>query len=151
MTDRSVIVNPTEGPRLSRRRYSEVSREWNTGRFCEELTGLAFGKPMTGTTHRVARSHSTNCLEFNFQTATTIPSRTVIARSEATKQSILPLCADGLLRFARNDVAPIPARYTFAMSRRDAPELCIYLSPPWRAWGMPGARCTRGLVCTLYW
>jgi hypothetical protein len=20
-----------------------------------------------------------------------------------------------------------------------------------RAWGMPGARCTRGLVCTLYW
>src|ERR1700681_2925768 len=22
---------------------------------------------------------------------------------------------------------------------------------PMRAWGMPGARCTRGLVCTLYW
>jgi hypothetical protein len=22
---------------------------------------------------------------------------------------------------------------------------------PMRAWGMPGAHCTRGLVCTLYW
>src|SRR5712671_5872294 len=32
--------------------------------------------------------------------------------------------------------------------RRKAPESCIYLSPPWRAWGMPGAHCTRGLVCT---
>jgi hypothetical protein len=29
----------------------------------------------------------------------------VIARSEATKQSILPLRQDGLLRFARNDGA----------------------------------------------
>jgi hypothetical protein len=28
---------------------------------------------------------------------------TVIARSEATTQSILPLLRDGLLRFARND------------------------------------------------
>ena len=24
-------------------------------------------------------------------------------------------------------------------------------SAQWRAWGTPGARCTRGLVCTLYW
>ena len=37
--------------------------------FLRGVTGLAFGKPMTGTTHRVARSHSTNCLGFNFQTA----------------------------------------------------------------------------------
>ena len=43
------------------------------------------------------------------------------------------------------------SRYTFATPRRDAPELCIYLSPPLRAWGMPGARCTRGLACTLHW
>jgi hypothetical protein len=42
-------------------------------------------------------------------------------------------------------------KHAFAISRRDAPEQCIYLSPPLRAWGMPDARCTRGLVCTLYW
>jgi hypothetical protein len=24
-------------------------------------------------------------------------------------------------------------------------------SAPRRAWGMPGARCTRGLVCTWWW
>jgi hypothetical protein len=34
-------------------------------------------------------------------------------------------------------------------SRRDAPELCIYLPPPRRAWGMPGARCTRSPVCSV--
>jgi hypothetical protein len=39
-------------------------------------------------------------------------------------------------------------RRAFTISRREAPESCIYLSPPWRAWGMPGAHCTRGLVCT---
>jgi hypothetical protein len=39
-------------------------------------------------------------------------------------------------------------RCASAIPRRDAPEVCIYLPPPWRAWGMPGARCTRGLVCT---
>src|SRR5229473_6292967 len=61
MTDRSVIVNWTRGRRLSHRRYSE----WNIGRDAKELTGLAFGEPMAGTTHRVARSHSTNCLGFN--------------------------------------------------------------------------------------
>jgi hypothetical protein len=33
--------------------------------------------------------------------------------------------------------------------RRDAPESCMYLSPPLRAWGMPGARCTRSLVCVV--
>ena len=43
------------------------------------------------------------------------------------------------------------SKHTFAISRRDAPELCPNIPPPWRAWGMPGARCTRGLVCTLYW
>jgi hypothetical protein len=32
--------------------------------------------------------------------------------------------------------------------RRDTPELRIYLPPPWRAWGMPDARCTR-VSCAL--
>src|SRR6266436_7899607 len=36
-------------------------------------------------------------------------------------------------------------------SRRGAPESCVYLPPQRRAWGMPGAHCTRSLVCTLYW
>jgi hypothetical protein len=39
-------------------------------------------------------------------------------------------------------------RYTFAFSRRDAPELCKNL-PPMRAWGMPGAQCTRSLACEM--
>jgi len=30
-----------------------------------------------------------------------------------------------------------------AFSRRDAPELCMKTLRPKRAWGMPGARCTR--------
>jgi hypothetical protein len=37
--------------------------------------------------------------------------------------------------------------HTTSRSRRIAPEVCIYLPPPRRAWGMPDARCTRGLVC----
>src|SRR5712672_4585681 len=40
------------------------------------------------------------------------------------------------------------SRHAFTTSRRDAPEVCIYHSPQTRALGMPGARCTRGLVCT---
>jgi hypothetical protein len=36
MTDQSVIVNWSKGQRLSHRRYSEVSREWNIGRYREE-------------------------------------------------------------------------------------------------------------------
>ncbi len=34
-----------------------------------------------------------------------------------------------------------------ASSRREAPEPLMTLSPQTRAWGMPDARCTRGLVC----
>ena len=52
---------------------------------------------------------------------------------------------NGLLRCARNDVDI--AACTISFSRREASEVCIYLSPPKRAWGMPGARCTRSLVC----
>jgi hypothetical protein len=46
---------------------------------------------------------------------------------------------------------PNDSRHDFSIPRRDAPELCINLPPIRRAWGMPGARCTRDLVCTLYW
>ena len=35
-----------------------------------------------------------------------------------------------------------------AFPRRAAPELCQNL-PPRRAWGMPGAQCTRSLVCEV--
>jgi hypothetical protein len=45
---------------------------------------------------------------------------------------------------------PILRRYDFAFSRHTAPEVCSN-SPPrkWRVQGMPGARCTRGLVCNV--
>jgi hypothetical protein len=83
---------------------------------------------------------------------------------------------DGLLRFARNDgefagwversdthqgrlrtgdgfrfALPILRRYDFAFSRRVAPEVCMNSSPPRkrREQGMPGACCTRGLVCKM--
>jgi hypothetical protein len=52
---------------------------------------------------------------------------------------------DGLLRFARNDGSLIPnaaSRSRGAMRPRRA-----FIFRPKRAWGMPGARCTRGLVC----
>jgi hypothetical protein len=55
----------------------------------------------------------------------------VIARSEATKQSILSLprsaLRDGLLRFARNDGQYF--RHGLAFPRRDAPEACMIVSP----------------------
>src|SRR5713226_8832510 len=42
------------------------------------------------------------------------------------------------------------ARYASAVSRRDTPELCTKPHPSkQRAWGMPGARCTRSLVCKV--
>jgi hypothetical protein len=42
-------------------------------------------------------------------------------------------------------------KYRFAFSRPIAPEVCMNLSPPRkrRVQGMPGARCTRGLVCNV--
>ena len=48
------------------------------------------------------------------------------------------------VRAARDD----GFRYASAFSRRDAPEVCKIIRPKKkRAQGMPGARCTRGLVC----
>jgi hypothetical protein len=43
--------------------------------------------------------------------------------------------AEGLEIFEQ---AVLTARYDFAFSRRNAPELCKNF-PPLRAWGMPGA------------
>ena len=45
---------------------------------------------------------------------------------------------------ARND-----GKYSFAFSRRVAPEACekLFALPKQRAQGMPDARCTRGLMC----
>jgi len=42
-------------------------------------------------------------------------------------------------------------RHSFAISRRVAPEVFHFVSPPQkqRAQGRPGARCTRGLVCKV--
>jgi hypothetical protein len=40
------------------------------------------------------------------------------------------------------------SKHTFTPSRREAPEALLESSAQKRAWGMPGARCTRGLVCT---
>jgi hypothetical protein len=93
-------------------------------------------------------------------------------RSEAIRLAVQR--KNGLLRFARNDgwfvgwversdthqghgvsdgfrcALPILRRYDFAFSRRAAPEVCSN-SPPRkrRVQGMPGARCTRGLVCNV--
>jgi hypothetical protein len=53
----------------------------------------------------------------------------------------------GVASLHKDCSALVLSKHTFAASPRHAPEVCIYLSPPLRAWGMPGARCTRGLVC----
>ena len=52
-----------------------------------------------------------------------------------------------MLRFARND-----GKRSFAIPRRDAPELCVSSHPPEnkRVQGKPDARCTRGLVCKMH-
>jgi len=39
-------------------------------------------------------------------------------------------------------------KYAFTPRGAIAPELCMIVSPM-RAWGMPGARCTRSLVCSV--
>src|SRR3954466_772748 len=57
---------------------------------------------------------------------------------------------DGLLRSARNDGAGKPA-HTSAFPRRESPESCGNFPPrnKMRAWGMPGAQCTRSLACKI--
>jgi hypothetical protein len=40
--------------------------------------------------------------------------------------------------------------YAFAFSQHDMPEVCMNILSPRRERGMPGARCTRGLVCKMH-
>jgi len=88
-----------------------------------------------GTTENIFRS--------DFQTGFT-----VIARSEATKQSILSSRGwmDCFASLAMTN------KHAFAISRRIAPELCwkLFALDGQRAQGRPGARCTRGLVCNVH-
>jgi hypothetical protein len=59
---------------------------------------------------------------------------------------------DARLRAVSKDLAPNRkhCRCASASPRRDAPELCMNHSPrKKRAWGMPGARCTRSLACSV--
>ena len=71
----------------------------------------------------------------------------VIARSNATKQSIYPFCRDMDCFAARNDM-------DIASRSRDAlrPSFAEFLRPPpiQRAQGMPDARCTRGLMRSVH-
>src|SRR6476619_4364384 len=71
------------------------------------------------------------------------PVHTVVARSEATKQSSLCLW----LRIASLR-SQSTERHTSTFSRRTAPELCKNRRPQKvrEGQGRPGARCTRGLV-----
>ena len=69
----------------------------------------------------------------------------VIARSEATKQSILSLRGT-MDCFA--SLAMTALRHAFLLSRHHLPEVLQEHRPPviQRAQGRPGARCTRGLM-----
>ena len=70
--------------------------------------------------------------------ASGVRSKTVIARSEATKQSIPLARRDGLLRFARNDVK---SRYASAFPRREAPEVLQKPFAPRSTEGAGNAGC----------
>ncbi len=52
--------------------------------------------------------------------------------------------------FRRDDVRGLDLSNPIRLCPRGAmrPRRCIYFSAQERAWGMPGARCTRSLVCT---
>ena len=69
------------------------------------------------------------------------------------KQSIfLDGSKDGLLSLALDIASNLASKHSFAISRRVSPELCQKSSLPsnQRAQGIPGARCTRGLVCNVH-
>ena len=109
-------------------------------------------------------------VRFNFQTARRFSCRAVIAsQTPSFRDGPQDQTSDAQLRIGesrdsgfdashrpgmtesgslplRNDFK-LKSSYGFAFPRREAPELLIYLSPQTRAWGMPDARCTRGLVC----
>ena len=118
MTDRSVIVN----------------REPTDCRI------VATWKHFAGTTHRVVR-----LVLIQFSSSQDVMGFDTVIASEA-KQSITAKeewIASSLALLA------MTWKYDFAISRRDAPESCVNIRPEnQRAWGMPGARCTRSLACS---
>ncbi|HEX9588119.1 MAG TPA: hypothetical protein VGA15_10295, partial [Bradyrhizobium sp.] len=61
----------------------------------------------------------------------------------------MPGSSPGMTSAFVSPTIPQIRRRDFTISRREAPELCKNLSPPWRAWGMPGARCTRSPLCNV--
>ena len=104
----------------------------------EPVIGRAFARPVGS----LVRDDGDR---FDFQTANP---EAVIARSEATKQSILPL--RGEMDCFASLAMTLNSRYDSAFSRRDASELCKTMSlDKQRAQGMPGAQCTRSLVCSV--
>jgi hypothetical protein len=68
-------------------------------------------------------------------------------RAKRSNPSFRVRGGNGLLRCARNDA--VATKYDSAISQREAPEFSgnFRTSRRKRAQGMPGARCTRGLVC----
>jgi hypothetical protein len=73
----------------------------------------------------------------------------VIPREGGVSSTLRPI---GSITAVSGILGHPPSRVTttenaFAFSRRDAPEACMNLVPPEREQGMPGACCTRGLVC----
>jgi hypothetical protein len=60
------------------------------------------------------------------------------------------LIPDSPSTFKPSTFKPSTFKRIFAISRRDAPELCVDLTPLKRVQGKPGARCTRGLVCNVH-
>jgi hypothetical protein len=91
-----------------------------------------------------------------FETVIACDKREAFAQgSEATKQSILsrhPWIASRSLSSGAHSRDPLARNdeHASAIPRRDAPGLCIHSSPrKVRAWGMPGARCTRSLACKM--
>src|SRR5512136_1892226 len=67
-------------------------------------------------------------------------------RAESIPASPTGRFARNLLHFSNSHIV---RSHGFAIPRRDAPGLCVNSSPQERAWGMPGARCTRSLVCSV--
>src|SRR6266851_321085 len=61
---------------------------------------------------------------------------------------VLRRMMDARVKPGHDECRHLDSRRTFATPPRNAPEPLMNLPPPWRAWGMPGARCTRGPVCT---
>jgi hypothetical protein len=72
------------------------------------------------------------------------------------RKNLLRRLMDARIKSGHDECVSLPklriafAGYDFAFPRRDAPELCVNPAPrKQRAWGTPGARCTRSLACEM--